>query len=772
MSFLIVFAISAVSSAKSTKNFEDTAKDPINVELHAQRGGAEDSGHSARRDTGSSKFDTVFAHVTDFIGGRKVVAAAGRGAEETNTGHDFDGFSAKDVQSALMEDARDKDATAAHGAPTKSSPTTSIRLTLSTSPVSNATGDGADHSEWENLKMQLDTCTTSLHAKEDKLSEVMEEISRCRTQRESALSRTSDLTTAQARPGQAMAKSQDTGEIARIGKEDEQRLHLYEAKQWHFYMSTYMTVECDLSMSLTYCETDVLKNQIDTPLFTRAELANAQCCAIRMYESRSGRPGVNEISTSGQEDSLTSLVSFMLGFRRNGERLLDSSVPPEFKDGQQFLEWHRQNPVDRSQASKDLFPPPFKGYGGLTRVFLFRLRQNTDLHFEEDGLFTGRLFDAGMETMRDLLDQLTITERAAIGKERHADFRSATYFTRDAIDTVLKKSKDVEDSTVAHWTLKTRDRSGDQLRRFLKEYVWEEYMFERFRTCGTEFSKADCEKTCCQWRKILEAPLESREGLFGPLVDMMLRSGEKGFEELMAWDEKHWDKAEKLNMFPPDVPGYGLVRFALWEVRRDASRDGPVTPSELRAATDDLVREIGHDWYLDKLDGPLLRGDYVDFNGDTMAMYFQFKDQYQSSTRKATSLLEVTETGQVLHNGATSSLRRARRVTGPNPNAAGTDAALHHRPPAVPGSTPQNYPWPTSATSNRQGMPNAPQRQHQHKQMPPNATSGVSGLRRGPVRGSVDQRAAAEGHHYPQGQFFPTQGAEGALFGTGAARRA
>ena len=39
-----VFAISAVSSAKSTKNFEDTAKDLMNVELHQRGEVPEDSG--------------------------------------------------------------------------------------------------------------------------------------------------------------------------------------------------------------------------------------------------------------------------------------------------------------------------------------------------------------------------------------------------------------------------------------------------------------------------------------------------------------------------------------------------------------------------------------------------------------------------------------------------------------------------------------------------------------------------------------------------------
>ena len=121
-------------------------------------------------------------------------------------------------------------------------------------------------------------------------------------------------------------------------------------------------------------------------------------------------------------------------------------------------------------------------------------------------------------------------------------------------------------------------------------------MFEQFRTCGTEFSKPECEKTCCQWRKILETPPDLREGLFDPLVDLMVASTKKGvansegwlggggLEELLEWDKKHWGKAEKLTMFPPWVSGYGLVRFVLWEARSSAPRRGPTTDEALRAA--------------------------------------------------------------------------------------------------------------------------------------------------------------------------------------------
>ena len=73
-----------------------------------------------------------------------------------------------EVQSPLTEDANDIGETAAHGAQTKSSPTTLITLNLSTSPASKASGGRVHHSGSVNLKMQLDTCKTSLHATEEK----------------------------------------------------------------------------------------------------------------------------------------------------------------------------------------------------------------------------------------------------------------------------------------------------------------------------------------------------------------------------------------------------------------------------------------------------------------------------------------------------------------------------------------------------------------------------------------------------------------------------
>ena len=124
-------------------------------------------------------------------------------------------------------------------------------------------------------------------------------------------------------------------------------------------------------------------------LFTRADLLSAQSCAIRMYVSRSGKPGIIEVSDQDQEDSLSLLVSILLGFRRNGTRLLASSVPPEYKNMQNLLNWHKRNPADASRKSNDDFPPPFDGYTTMPRNFLYRLRQNVE-HGGDD-LFPERL---------------------------------------------------------------------------------------------------------------------------------------------------------------------------------------------------------------------------------------------------------------------------------------------------------------------------------------------------------------------------------------------
>ena len=97
-------------------------------------------------------------------------------------------------------------------------------------------------------------------------------------------------------------------------------------------------------------------------------------------------------------------------------------------------------------------------------------------------------------------------------------------------------------------------------------------------------------------------PQDRQEELFGPLVKVMLAPNGKSLEELMSWDKKHWGRAEKLTMFPPWVSGYGLVRFALWEARRKASRHARATDmAELQAATNDLVTESArpHSKHLD-----------------------------------------------------------------------------------------------------------------------------------------------------------------------------
>ena len=90
------------------------------------------------------------------------------------------------------------------------------------------------------------------------------------------------------------------GEIAQIGKDDNeqsQRFHFYEAKSWHFYKSTYLSVGCDFSMDLTTCDADYF-GDITMRSLTYAEIHPAQCCAIRMYESRSEKPEITECSES------------------------------------------------------------------------------------------------------------------------------------------------------------------------------------------------------------------------------------------------------------------------------------------------------------------------------------------------------------------------------------------------------------------------------------------------------------------------------------------
>jgi len=81
-----------------------------------------------------------------------------------------------EVQSALTEDASDIGVTAGQSAQTKSSPTTSIKLTLSASPASDTSGVSADDS---GCVKQLDTCTASLHKKEDQLQGTSGQLAEC-----------------------------------------------------------------------------------------------------------------------------------------------------------------------------------------------------------------------------------------------------------------------------------------------------------------------------------------------------------------------------------------------------------------------------------------------------------------------------------------------------------------------------------------------------------------------------------------------------------------
>ena len=95
-----------------------------------------------------------------------------------------------------------------------------------------------------------------------------------------------------------------------------------------------------------------------------------------------------EVGGVDQEESLTLLISTLLGFSRNGTRILHGSAPPDFAPAQKLLDWHRQHPVDASRGSRNLFPPAFKGYISIPRLFLYRVpntRNPRHLHTIEDG---------------------------------------------------------------------------------------------------------------------------------------------------------------------------------------------------------------------------------------------------------------------------------------------------------------------------------------------------------------------------------------------------
>ena len=123
--------------------------------------------------------------------------------------------------------------------------------------------------------------------------------------------------------------------------EGNQVVQFYEGCQWHFYITSYMATSCDFNMNLDDCKTMYF-----TPrLFLLPDVAPAECCAMRMYVSRSGKAGISEVSAIDQEDSVTFLVSILLGFHRNRTRLLEKSVSPGYIPIQSFLDWHRQYPV-------------------------------------------------------------------------------------------------------------------------------------------------------------------------------------------------------------------------------------------------------------------------------------------------------------------------------------------------------------------------------------------------------------------------------------------
>ena len=78
-----------------------------------------------------------------------------------------------------------------------------------------------------------------------------------------------------------------------------------------------------------------------------------------------------------------------------------------------------------------------------------RLRQTAEAQGElQDDRFVELIFQAAVETLKGILDKLTITECAAFEKERRTDFTSATYFSSDATQTVFKKSNHPPQPTV------------------------------------------------------------------------------------------------------------------------------------------------------------------------------------------------------------------------------------------------------------------------------------------------------------------------------------
>ena len=148
------------------------------------------------------------------------------------------------VQSVLTEEARDIGVAAGHGTQTNSNPTTTVQMTVSTSPASDSSTVWGDHSGDANLKKQLDiceaslhtegkkldtceaslhtkvktldTCEASLHTKAEENSEMKKEIVLWRSKADapfSAMSHTSDWTTSHVTPGQAETASADVAQL-------------------------------------------------------------------------------------------------------------------------------------------------------------------------------------------------------------------------------------------------------------------------------------------------------------------------------------------------------------------------------------------------------------------------------------------------------------------------------------------------------------------------------------------------------------------------------
>ena len=134
------------------------------------------------------------------------------------------------VQSVRTEGASDIGVAAGHGTQTNSNPTTTVKMTVSTSPASDSSPVWGDHSGYANAKKQLDICEASLHTKVKKLdtceaslytkaeenSEMRKEIVRWRSKADapfSAMSHTSDWTTSHVTPGHVTPGQAETASV-------------------------------------------------------------------------------------------------------------------------------------------------------------------------------------------------------------------------------------------------------------------------------------------------------------------------------------------------------------------------------------------------------------------------------------------------------------------------------------------------------------------------------------------------------------------------------